>query len=317
MIGVRQLDWVNHNTQRSYPLTTDATSIDLSGDFEIPDDFIVNIVLPVHWGLSVLTGKFFVHRIASYANGFSITIGYDSVDGVVDVATALIPRAGHFTGAYYNLTGIGDFIDSKGFVQIGKFDNIDLQPGGQFEFDLAGSRLEPDAIHPYIRGVMSVQAKNGDDLSVAAVGRIILSGGRNTRIRANIVEGEDPEFIFDAIEGIGLTEECICESNQANPVRSLSLVGPDALGNINLLGNECFSITPGPNSLIIEDKCSKPCCGCEELQKIMPTLNNFGSKATTLENFVVGLEELATSLNQVVLGSRLGDRGCVPAPDCP
>ena len=216
-IRTRDVEWVQHNTQRAYPFAAETTRQDLTESLVIPDDFLVGLTLPVHWGITVQTGKFFLRRLAVYANGYWLTIGYDSADGPVDVAAALVPKDSHVFGNYYTLNGLGDFIDSRGFVQIGRTENIDLQPSGQFEFDLAGTRLEPDAIHPFIRGVMSLQVQNGDELSAPLVGRVILAAGRNERLRTVLVEGEDPVVIFDAIDGQGLSEDCLCNENQANP----------------------------------------------------------------------------------------------------
>ena len=39
------LEFLNHNAQRSYPLTADATKQDLTGSFVIPDDFLVGLDL--------------------------------------------------------------------------------------------------------------------------------------------------------------------------------------------------------------------------------------------------------------------------------
>ena len=316
-IAVRNLSWVYHNTQRPYPFTLEATLKDLTGTFEIPWDFVVGLTLPVHWGVNVKTGNFFLRRLASYSNGYWLTIGYDSESGPIDVASAIVPKASHKPGNYYNLSGVADFIDSRGFIQIGELENIGLQPTGQYEFDLTGAMFEPDVIHPFIRGVMSLQAQNGNDLSALAFGRVVLRAGRNMRLRTVMEANEDPIVIFDAIDGEGLSDECVCDENQANPVRTIQMVGPNGQGNINLLGNECFDVVPAEHALILKDKCSTPCCGCKELEIVTSTLESFGSKATTLENFLVALEERVTAMDQVVFGSRLGDRGCVPAPDCP
>ena len=312
-LGAYNLDFLAHNATRAYPLATESTRTDLTGDFSLPDDFIVGLVMPTHWGESVKTGKFFIRRISSYASGYWVTVGYDSDSGPIDAASALIPRAAHTFGNYYVLTGTGIFADSTGFLQIGELANIDLQPSGQFEFDLSGGQLEPDAIHPFIRGVMSLQAQNGSEISDIVVGRIVLQAGRNFRLRTSLVAGHDPIIFFDAIDGQGTVEDCLCTENQANPIRTISMVGPDGSGNLTLLGDSCFQFTAGDNALILEDKCSQPCCGCKELEAVTSKLEAFGSQATTLQNFLVRLEQEVTTFNNVVLGSRLGDRGCTPA----
>jgi hypothetical protein len=316
-IGTRNLEFLHHNAQRAYPLAMDSSRIDITGSFTLPDDFIVNLSLPVHWGLNVLPARFLVHRIVSSAGGFEITIGYDNGVTISDVAVARIARATHTVNKSYVLLGLGSFSGSRGFVAIGDLGNIDRQPSGSFEFDLDGGLLEVDAIRPHIRGVTSLQVQNGGDLSVRIDGNVIFRAGPNMRITPILEVGEDPVIVFDAREGAGLDEECVCNANQSPPVRTLLGVGPDSSGNIDLLGNACFNITPAEHALVIRDTCSEPCCGCKELEEITRSMESFGSTATTLENFLVDLKARVDEMELTVLGSRLGDRGCVPAPDCP
>ena len=52
-IGIWNLEWLNHNSQRSYPLAEDATKTDITGTFTLPDDFILGLYFPIHAGLDV------------------------------------------------------------------------------------------------------------------------------------------------------------------------------------------------------------------------------------------------------------------------
>lgn len=316
-LDVRSLEWAHHNEQRRYPFAIEATLKDTTSALKVPDNFIVGLTLSVHAGISVKTGNFFVKNLGVYPTGYSVTIGYYDGSESVLVAQATIPKSGHRRGNYYNLYGVGEtFIDCRGYVQIGTIADIDKQPSGIFTFDFESSRLEPDAIHPYIRGVMSIQARNGLDTSSEFTGRVVIAGGSNMRVRVVEEDGEDPIILLDAIDGAGLSEDCVCDTDQLRPIKTISMVGPDLAGNLTLTGDSCIEIEPGEHELILRDKCSEPCCGCPELQAITRTLESFGSKATTLENILVSLEARTTQTDMIILGSRLGDRGCVPAPDC-
>lgn len=307
-VSIRNLEWNNHNAQRAYPIAQDVSRWDESESFRIPNDFITGMTLPIHWGLSVEPAKFFISKIASYATGFSVTIGYAADDGDIDIASALIARSAHTPYQVYNLGGIGDFADSRGFITIGQFDGIDLQPSGMFEFTLETARLEVDVIRPHIRGVMSLQIQNGSELSDQLTGRIRLAAGTNTRLRVDNLSG-DPIVYVDAIDGEGLTDSCVCTTDR-DPILTINGIGPDSDGNIQILGNACLEVSESGNILEFKDVCSEPCCGCEELEKITQALEAFGERATTLENFLVNLEARVTQMDMVVLGSRLGDRGC-------
>lgn len=148
-------------------------------------------------------------------------------------------------------------------------------------------------------------------------GYVRIRTGRNTRFRFEVEEGADPLVYWDAIDGAGLTEDCVCDEGLAPAVRTVNGVPPDGAGNLRVLGNDCLEVTGSSNSLILKDVCSEPCCGCKELEAVTQALEAFGERATTLENFLVSLEARVTQMDLVVLGSRLGDRGCTQAPECP
>ena len=308
-ITVRNLEWLNHNSQRAYPLIDEATHLDTTGSFKIPDEFIVSLYFPVHWGQNVDVTSFFIYKIASFEAGYSVTLGYSSASGVVEVATALIAASAHSDNQVYNLGGIGDYVDSRGHIAIGSLDNISTQPSGFWEFDVLGAGLDPDAIRPHIRGVMSLRAENGTELSSHLYGNVRLQAGRNFRITPILAAAADPILVFDAIEGEGLTEDCVCV-DEAPPIKTINGVSPSLGGNFAFLGNDCIEISGGQNSITFTDVCSEPCCGCNELEVVTKALETFGSKAATLENFLVSLEARVTQMDMVVLGSRIGDRGC-------
>jgi hypothetical protein len=128
----------------------------------------------------------------------------------------------------------------------------------------------------------------------------------------SLSEGEDPQIIFNAIEGEGLTEECICEDEvTAQCVRTINGIPPAANANFTFIGNDCLEITPITNGVELADVCSAPCCGCEELEAVNSQITRFGDGVVTLEGFVNRLGAEVQTMSTNVLGSRIGDRGCV------
>jgi hypothetical protein len=314
-LGYRNLEWINLNSERRYPLCEDAGGKDLSGTFQLPNDFLVGLILPVHWGMSVLPGKFFIRRISSQSAGYAVTVAYNG-NPVVDVAVAMISKASHTNNQAYNLGGIGNFADSRGHVLIGTLDSIEQQPAGDFEFSFESGKLEVDCIRPQIRAVASLQVESGGSRSQELTGRVRLRSGSNHRIDVQTNEAGEPVITLNAISGEGLREECVCIEN-LQPVLSISGIKPDGAGNFAFLGSNCVEVVPGNAILTFEDTCSKPCCGPTELEKITTAMESFGSRATTLEQFLVSLEARVSTMDMIVLGARLGDRGCVPGQECP
>jgi len=310
VIGFRNAEWLAHNADRNYPLAIDASGVDTTNSFTLPEDFIVSLYLPVPWANIIQTNKFFISEIGVFATGYSIKIGYDGQDGTVDVAYALIPRSTHETNNSYVLGGVGEFEDSRGTITIGKLSGIDEQPSGIFTFDLEATRLDPDAIRPNIRSVSSIQVQNGTARSEKLYGRIVLRAARNMQITPILAEGEDPIIEFSAISGAGLDTACECDDAAAEPVRTINGITADDENNFTILGDDCFEIEEIEHGIKIRDVCSKPCCSCTELEILNQALQSFGEKATTLENYLVSLEQRVTQMDQIVLGAKLGDRGC-------
>ena len=314
---IRNLQWLDHNSERRYPLAPDANGEDETASFRLPDSFLSGLYLQVPWSLALQPAKFFIYQLVSDSAGVQLTVGYDAESGPARVAVARINAAAHTQYKDYPLIGQGDFASARGYVVVNSLADLADQPGGEFTFELAGSRLEVDCVRPGLRGIPSVQVRNGQELSAPLYGRLVFASGPNMQISATLEDGEDPEITFSAVDSSGLSEDCVCDTNQAEPVRTLSQVGPDNAGNINILGDDCFEIVPGTASLRIKDKCSKPCCTCTDLETVTSTLEALYEKATQLTNFLVPLEVRVTQSDLVLLGSRLGDRGCVPAPICP
>lgn len=312
-IGNWNLQWLNHNSQRAYPLAAWGTAEDQTNTITIPNSFILALYFPVHAGLSVSPDKFYLRGLGIYATGYSVAIGYD--DGTLAkpiVANVNIARSDHTEYRTYALSGADDFDDSVGKIVIGKLDDIDLLPPGYYVFDPDATPLETDAIRPMIRGISSLVVVNGSDRSDKIYGDVELVAGSNMRIVANLVEGFSPQIVFSAISGEGLNAACACETSPPDTcIRFINGIPPLPDGNFRMVGNKCLDIQPIDNGLQFSDICSEPCCGCTELNALTRQIERFADGVVTLQNFASNLGGEVTQMNQVVLGSRLADNGCI------
>ena len=308
-IGNWNLQWLNHNSQRSYPLTSWATKVDLLGAIRLPDSFIVALYLPISATIDVDTSRFFIKNVLISPTGFNITVGYDNGSEVIDVAAANIARANFAPNRSYALGGIDNFDDTIGHVVIGNVDEIDKLPPGFYTFNLEGGALETDVIRPNIRGISRIRINNNNQFSEYVYGDITLVAGTNVRISLAQTP-EDTKIIFDAISGLNLNADCICPTPaDGECIRCINGVCSDN-GTFTIVANDCISIQAGKNSLSFKDICAQPCCGCEELDELTTQIDRFADGVTTLQNFVSRLGAEVTQMSLVVLGSKLGDTGC-------
>jgi hypothetical protein len=310
-LGVWNVEWLNQNSQRAFPLTLDATRLDLSSTFEIPNSFILDLYFPVSLSLAIEPAKFFLRRVSSFSSGYSLVLGYAADSGSLDVASVLIPRISHTAYQIYALAGIGDFADSVGQIVIGGLDEIDQQPAGDYEFDLAGGRLELDPIRPQLRGISSLTVVNGDVRSDPIYDAAEFVAGNNSRLAVILETGQAPAIQFSFIDGEGSLESCLCDDVALGPaIRRINLIPANAAGDFFLQVGECMTLTGITNGLKLIDTCSKPCCTDVELQRIVDDMKTLGDRIRTGESIGTRLEAVMDQTLQTFLGSRLADGGC-------
>lgn len=309
-IGNWNLQWLNHNAQRSYPLTERATKKDVTGTFTIPDSFIVALYFPIHAGTSFTPSGFYISSLLISPAGFNIVIGYtDGTNTQPKVAAANIARANYEPNTAYAVAGVNNFYDTIGYVVLGTLDELDRQPPGLYNFDFDGAEIEPDAIRPMLRAVSSMRVFNNNEYSDYIYGNVTLIAGANVRIVTSKTNNET--FItIDAINGENLNQTCLCDIVNEGPcITSINGVTTTD-GNFVMSPSTCTSLVPIQNGLKIEDTCAQPCCGCSELDALRDQVNRFGDGITTLQNFVTRLGSEVAQMSLVVIGSRLSTSSC-------
>lgn len=310
-LGVWNQEWLNENSQRAFPLTLDATRQDVTSVFTLPNSFILDLYFPVSLSLAIEPAKFFLRRVSLFSSGYSLVLGYDADSGPIDVASVLIPKASHTPYRIYAIAGIGDFSDSVGQIVIGAIDEIDQQPAGDYEFDLAGGRLELDPIRPQLRGVSSLAVVNGNVRSDLLYGDVEFVAGNNCRLTVILETGQPPAIQFSFIEGEGSLESCVCEDvSLGPPIRRINDIPADAGGRFYLQAGECLTLQAITHGLKLVDTCSKPCCTDVELQTFVDDLKLLGERLQTTTGIANRLEALQGQAFQTMLSSRLSEGGC-------
>ena len=309
--------WLAQNAQRPYPFTDWATKRDATGTVELPNDFLVALQFPVHAGLDVEPQNFFLSQLTLVPGGYTLLFSYYDGSASPPLAAAVsIPSAGHQENRTYALPGVDDFADCVGQVTLGRLTAIDRLPPGDYRFGYNDTALEVDAIRPQIQGVAGLVCVNGTERSPLLFGDIELLAGENIRIAVNLFDDAPPQVIIHAIRGEGLNEDCVCEAHPEAPcVRRINGVPATVAGDMLFLTDDCLRATATANGLQLEDLCSRPCCGCEELQPLIRQIDRFADGVATMQAFNNRLQSEVTNMASVVLGSRIQDVGCVePCP---
>ena len=300
VVGIWNLEWLNSNSQRSYPLTESASKVDTTGTFTIPDSLLLGLYFPIHAGLVAFPERFYIKSIAVFSTGLSLVLGYwDSSQGI-SVATVTVAFSSHSEYKTY----------SFGKIVLGKVDELNTLPAGAYNFTYESTNIDSDAIRLMIRGVSSISLVNGSAVSKRLQGDIAFVAGTNMQLYSSVVGGVT-SITFNAIKGEGLSLNCICEDDLpiGGCVRSVNGTTPNETGDIAIIGDDCLNVVSISNGLQFNDICSKPCCGCTELEAVTTDLVRFGDAANSLTNFLNRLEGSVNRMNLTVLGSRIGDGG--------
>ena len=291
MAAIVHQGWLNENSVRAYPLSEEATRRDSSDSYTLPDDFIVDMVLPINAALNYDPSSFYLSKVTVFGVGVTIEFSYWNISGAAFVGRITIDLDTFERNKTYFLEGQDDFEGVSGKVVIGTLDTL-LQQAGAFSFDLAGGRIESSVIVPDIRGITGMRIVSSGTPGELLQGDIAFEPGNNMRIAVSDFGGVTV-LTFSAIDGEGFTADCVCEGQQAlgDPIRTLNGVPPDSLGNINLLGDDCLEVTPLSDEAAVQltDKCSKPCCGCPELQVLVDDQNRMRDQVQTMENLYAEL----------------------------
>ena len=298
--GLWNVEWLNQNAQRRYPLHDDVTAKDVTGTFTLPNDFLVDLIWPVHADPSIDPTLFHVLSVGVFGTGVTLSLGYNGSP----IGSATIDAATFSTNQTFLIHGTGVFFDTVGKVVLGSLETI-LNHAGLFIFDTVGARLSPTVVKPDIRGVSALYVQNGDELSAAIQDDVIIQAG--TRMLINLVQvpGEPTaRLVFNAIDGLNLNESCACNTNSTAPcIKTINGISPDDGGNFTLNEDECLKLDSIANGLQLHDDCAKPCCGCDELKVIQQTLEFVVQQVTSLENLAYRLET-AVQTTQVNLLNR-------------
>lgn len=294
MAELWNIDWLNGNSQRTFPLADDADRLDTSASFKIPNDLLLDFTLPVRASSGIDPNGFYVSNITAFSAGVVVTVSYSGLP----VCSCSILAATHEFGTAYTMTGTGEFADTAATLAVGDVAAV-VALGGAWTFDLEHARINPSLIRPALQGVSAIRVVNEGTAGEWLTGDIELQSGRNIQFVVTPTAGGYAVRV-DAIsdESLGATCECSDQNTAGEPIRTINNVGPDANGNIQLVPRySCLNIEAGTAKLTFEDTCSQTCCGCAELEVVTEDLNMLNREVTTLQGVASRLDQQTTALS--------------------
>ena len=305
MPGLWNVDWLSANSQRSYPLSETASAKDTTGAFQLPQDFLVDLVLTVPAAVDTDPALYHLKSLAMFSGGVVLTFGYNGED----LALTSIARADHTLNKSYRLLGQGNFYDAQGCVTIGSLDSLFNLTPGVYTFDVTGGRLEPTVIRPDLRGVTSLVIQSGDELSDPLVGDILVQAGSNLRFTVDPVT--NTVRLDCLLTGSDLEDTCGCSdpTQLLGPIKTINQVGANSAGNIEIQGDQCIRLDPIDYGFKMSDTCSAPCCGCAELTIIKQDQQFVMAQQSDVSAIYSRLDAIITQALNALIASKIGTSG--------
>lgn len=287
MAFIDNLDFLNANALRNYPIKESLARISTNGAFTIPNDFIVDLQLAATYDP---TRKFYISKISNFEDTITVEVA-DTTSVIVGAFT--IDTTTFVRYKDYILVATDLYIGATGVLVIGSLDGIQGEPSGNYFFNLANTEFETRAIIPALKGINRLIFSNANGKSFGATGDVEIIARTNLRFSSpssNVI-------VIDAGENLGLSTDC---SSVLPCIKTVNGISPDGAGNFTLDFTACASLTPIPanTGLVLQDICCKPCTGCNDIEELT-------NRLTSAESNVLALREYYTALNALFENFRI------------
>lgn len=278
-MAIDNLDFLNLNSLRNFPIKEGKSREDLLGVLTIPNQLIVDLQLAISY--SAVT-RYYISRITNLMSAISIEISDDSntLIGTFSINVDL-----HTKYKRYDFRPAPDFVGASGAITINSLDELLSGPVGTYDFSIDNTELEMRASVPSTEGINRIRFVNVDGTSFTLTGDIEIDARTNLRFK----DGGGNRVIIDAGDGLGLNT--LCQDTIAC-IKTINGIGPDEEGNFTLDFSDCAQLTPIPanTGLLLEDNCCKPCVGCSDL-------GDLTSRLMEAESALIQLRDYYTNLN--------------------
>lgn len=293
----RNQEWLDRASDSRYPLISGTTARDLTGTFELPNDFLVSVYLAVPIDLQISPISVWISRITISPHFVQLVFSasVDDTDQVIARANVSLaaaqaqindPKMGY---SHALLEGVSPFSDLRGQVMVARLENLAKQPVGVFDFDYQATALDPDCIRPHIRQVPAIEAELATDQYARLTGTVRLRAGANMRLRV-VTENNEPVIYLDALDPTDLNDKLECDDSElTKPIYRINGIPGDAQGNYQLVSSRCMEITPASFGAALRNTCSEPCAGCTEVEPLASRVKAMENQLPALSNFVANL----------------------------
>lgn len=292
MPSTTQVEWLNENSLRAYPFAENSTRIPndpyaagtlLPAEYALPNFLLVDAILVVPYSSG--TPSLYVSSVSLAGGVVTVVLSSDS-SGSTEIAGSVAVSTSAGRNVQARFSGSGSFDGATGAVVFGDLERFGrTYPDGIFSFSPSQTRLESRCVRPSAACVSGIRVSDqaGSWSTVPLRGEVALVAGSNIRLSyMPSVNG----IRIDADSNSDYNEKCDCDGSEST-VRTINGI---SLSDVTIEGGDCVSVETSMGRIVISDNCSKPCCGCEELNFVNMKANELVTSVSRLSSFVGLLE---------------------------
>lgn len=297
------LEWLNQNSLRNYPIRENAQRRPHIQDGTVLDDFVLPNYVITDFVMTVDSEQpldLYLMKLALVGDSATFVIGSDS--GVA--ASVYVEISNHTANNAYSFSGLNDYDDAKGCLVIGDLARLrDDLPDGIYNFDKEETLFESRCIRPSIKRVSSISIYDPitEYSSKKLRGNVRLVAGSNIIFKFDETRNA---IVISAAKNEGYDEPCSCGADTT--VKSINGISTE---DVTLIGDDCVEVSTVGHTIRIKDKCSKPCCGCAEIDFINEKISQIVTAMNKLESYSSLLEMRLTEIQNSYVQ---GDQGARP-----
>ncbi len=282
---MQNLDFLNLNTVRNYPIKDGLSRVSSDSLFTIPNDLIadLNITSPSNPGV-----RLFISRLVNTSTHVLIEISMKDI-GVMGTFNIPINTA-NYSDIW--LVSSSAFPNTVGCLTVGSLINLSTLPSGDFSFDISSTELLMRVFTPASLGVNYLSFSDSKANKVTLTGYVTVKAESNLQFR----DGGDT-VIMDAGENLGLNKIC---DDSGIPIKTINGVKPDSEGNFYLLPGDCVSMENVEYGILLKDSCGKPCVGCNEIGELTNRLISLESELLKIRDYVNNTQGVINQLTNLI-----------------
>ena len=308
MPSMTQVEWLNGNSLRAYPFAENSTRVpnDPSGsgllgpEYAIPNYVVVDVVAAIPY--MDPSPSMFVSSMALAGGVLTIVLSAHRVSGGSEedsIVASVSTDTSSSSFRYAEFSGVGAYEGARGAVVFGDLARLDGSfPDGIYLFDRSQTTLEARCVRPSARCVSGITAtsEGGAYSTRTLFGDVALIAGSNVRL-SYVQESNAIRIDVDSNEGYN--DKCSCDGSDSN-VRTINGI---SISDVTIEGGDCISVETSNGRITISDTCSKPCCGCEELNFLNSKTNELSTATTRLLSLANALSERLSDFKESYLQS--------------